>query len=134
MVATSKLGSLSSIGVIFACVVFRKATRCINSYPQSTRKPGYISSSSSSNYGPSSSFHKHKMENKINEWEGGTYLLVWSCFFCCSLKSSDSFYYFFFCKLGKKKFMLILLLQTKKNQEERIKGKKTRNKKIVFFF
>lgn len=38
-VATSKLGSLSSMGVIFACVVFCEATCSINSYPQSTRKP-----------------------------------------------------------------------------------------------
>ncbi len=36
---------------------------------------GYISSSSSSNFGPSSSFHKHKLENKINKWEGVHFFL-----------------------------------------------------------
>jgi hypothetical protein len=38
-------------------------------------KEGYISSSSSSNYGSSSSFHKHKMGNKINKWEGVHFFL-----------------------------------------------------------
>jgi magnesium-transporting ATPase (P-type) len=41
-VATSKLGSVSSMGVIFACVVFCEATCSINSNPQSTRKPIFL--------------------------------------------------------------------------------------------
>ncbi len=139
-VATSKLGSLSSMGVIFACVVFCEATCSINSYPQSTRKPKRILKQGTF------LFHlllimvlpllftntkwKTKSINEKGYISSRSELLLLlipkKIRFLLLLFIFQTRFFFF--------LMLIILLQTKKNQEDRIKGKrKQKTKKIVFF-